>query len=116
MKGFGPKTPIIRNCIMHRLFLGPSLTKEVVVTQHFAMIGSENGQAVFETTGILDEVTDLVVYEIDHAVISSVRTAHVVSVKANFPGIEVKTPRPFWSHQIRVPNQPMVGSGKSRWE
>ena len=76
---------------MHRLFLGPSLTKEVVVTQHFAMIGSENGQAVFETTGILDEVTDLVVYEIDHAVISSVRTAHVVSVKANLPGIEVKT-------------------------
>jgi len=110
MKGFGPRTPIIRNCIMHRLFLGPSLTKEVVVTQHFAMIGSENGQAVFETTGILDEVTDLV---IDHAVISSVRTAHVVSVKANFPGIEVKT---LLEPSNPGTQSPMVGSGKSRWK
>ena len=84
-----------------------------MVTQHFAMIGSENGQAVFETTGILDEVTDLVVYEIDHAVISSVRTAHVVSVKANFPGIEVKT---LLEPSNSGTPSPMVGSGKSRWK
>ena len=54
------------------------------------MIGSKNGQAVFETTSILNETTNPVVYKIDHAVISSTRTAHVMFVEANFPSIGVK--------------------------
>ena len=61
-----------------------------MVAQHFAVVGCEDGQAVVETTGILDEAADLVVYKVDHAVISRARTAHVVFVKANLPCIGVE--------------------------
>jgi hypothetical protein len=76
------------------------------------MIGSKNGQAVFETTSILNETTNLVVYKIDHAVISSTRTAHVMFVEANFPSIGVK---PLLGPPNSGAQSPMMGLGKSRW-
>ena len=62
-----------------------------MVAQHFAVVGCEDSQTVVETTGILDEATDLVVYKVDHAVISRARTAHVVFVEGYLPGIGVET-------------------------
>ena len=53
-----------------RRFIGPGFAKEVVVAQHFAVVGCEDGQAVVETTGILDEAADLIIYKVDHTVIS----------------------------------------------
>ena len=73
-----------------RRFIGPGFAKEIVVAQHFPVVRCEDGQAVVETTGILDEATDLVVYKVDHTVISRTRTAYVVFVKANLPCVGVE--------------------------
>ena len=87
-----------------RRFIGPGFAKEVVVAQHFAVVGCEDGQAVVETTGILDEAADLVVYKVDHTVIGRAGTAHVVFVKANLPGVGVETflrDRQIWVPSLR---------------
>ena len=74
-----------------RRFIGPGFAKKIVVAQHFAVVGCEDGQAVVETTGILDETADLVVYKVDHTVMSRTRTVHVVFVEANLPGVGIET-------------------------
>ena len=83
--------------------VGPSLTKEVVITQHFSVIESENGQTVFETTGMLDEATNLVIHEIDHAMINSIREQDMSCSEANSPHIGGQVPSE--GDQIRVPNR-----------
>ena len=72
-----------------RRFIRPGFAKEIVVTQHFAVVRCEDGQAVVETA-VLNEAADLVVYKVDHTVISRARTVQVVFVKANLPGIGIE--------------------------
>ena len=62
-----------------------------MIAQHFSVVGSEDDQAVFKTSGRLDQAANLVIYKINHTVISGARTAHIMFVEANFPGVWIQT-------------------------
>ena len=52
---------------------------------------------------MLDEATNLVIHEIDHAIINSIREQRMSCSEANFPRIGGQAPSE--GDQIRVPNR-----------
>ena len=62
-----------------------------MITEHFTVVGSENNQTIFQSAGILNQAPDLIVNEINHPVIGSASSTHIVVVETNFPSIWVQS-------------------------